>query len=128
MLGEDGDLTVRKIIELFNNDEKRGVEEIIKLKEIGLINYDRTTMDEKRRLYTGTRLIWMHKRGDPLPLDPGEVIHDPIADYLYEQQDQFMSHYSDRVCQKCGRTNKRILCINIDCEIIEDDDLIRTIS
>jgi hypothetical protein len=31
----------------------------------------------------------MHIKERPLPLDPGDIIHDPVADFLYEQQDQF---------------------------------------
>jgi hypothetical protein len=65
-------------------------------------------MDEDGGCYPITRLLWMHTKGKPLPLDPGDIIHGPVADYLYEQQDQFNNHYRNQVCQKCGRTSERM--------------------
>jgi hypothetical protein len=58
-----------------------------------------------------------------LPLDPGDTIHGPVADFLYEQQNQFNHHYRTQVCQKCGLTSERMHCVNLDCELVENDDL-----
>ena len=122
-LGEKGKLTAGKILELFGEDQKReGVAEIYKLRDIGLIKFDKTTMDEKRNIYTNTKLIWMHKNGEEMPLDPGETVHDPIDDFMYEQEGQFKTHYRDRICQKCGGKSEVIFCINLDCIVQEDDD------
>ena len=123
-LGEDDNLTVKKILELFgNDDERRAVEEIFKLRDMGLIKFDANTMDEKRGLYTTTKLIWIHNKKAEMPLDPGEVIHDPVADYMYEQEGQFLKHYTDNICQKCGKKSSDIRCINLDCDVSQDDNL-----
>jgi hypothetical protein len=66
--------------------------------------------------------LYSNTKGRSLPLDPGDIIHGPVADYLYEQQDQFNHHYRTQVCQKCGRTSERMHCVNLDCELMEDDD------
>jgi hypothetical protein len=123
-LGEEDNLTVKKILELFGkDDERKAGEEIFKLRDIGLIKFDANTMDKERNLYTTTRLIWIHNNKAEMPWDPGEVIHDPVADYMYEQERQFMKNYTDNICQKCGKKSKDIRCINLDCGVIEDDNL-----
>jgi hypothetical protein len=58
-----------------------------------------------------------------LPLDPGDFIDGPAADFNYEQQDHFNHHCRTMVCQKGGRTSERMHCVNLDCELEENDDL-----
>jgi hypothetical protein len=122
-LGEKGKLTAGKIIELFGEDEKRkGNDEIDRLRIMGLIKFDKNTMDEKRTVYRGTRLIWMHKKGEKMPMDSGEIMHGSLADFMYEREGQFITHYRDCICQKCGIKSKEICCINLECDVSEDDD------
>jgi len=116
-LGEKGELTPGKIINLFGIDEERkAIEEIDKLRDMGLIKFDRTTMDEENNLCENTRLIWVPEKNEELPLDPGDVLHDPISDFIYEQGDQFYEHLNRTICQRCKKKSNTLYCISLGCQ------------
>lgn len=116
--GIKGELTIRKVLELFGSDnEKKSYEEIGKIIQIGLVKIDKETSDEEGNLYENTRLLWIYDNDKNLPKDPGDVIHNPVANYLYEKQDQFIDCHLHKICQKCGKKNEDYLIyVGLDCE------------
>ena len=124
-LGRENRLTVKKILDLFGKENKRdAVDEIEKLIEMKLVERDKKTTDDKRNIYENSRLIWKHKKGDALPFDLGEVIHDPVADFMYETEDHFYLHFYKKQCQRCGKNIKHEdpCCSSLKCDIDFDED------
>ena len=122
-MGEKGKLTIGKMYQIFGEgEEKKAIDEICRLRLIDLIIPDKATMDEKGMPYEETKLLWLPKKGDEMPLDPGPLIHDPVADFMSEQQVQFISNFKNCVCQRCGEKNEEIFCINLECDMKEDKE------
>jgi len=122
--GLKGKLTIRKLYELFDaspsvalsrqSPEEKAIEEIKKLKFMGLVKIEEV-VDEKGNLLDTTRLLWVPHKDDVLPLDPGDVVHDHIADALYEAAHQFLHCHLNKICQKCGKKIDYWVYVGLDC-------------
>jgi len=124
-LGEKNKLTVGSIIDLFQPDEIiRVQDEINRLHEMRLVKYDKETVNDDGSIKRNTRLIWIPKKGEIMPLDIGEVIHGPVADFIYEKENQFYLHFHQQKCQLCEEKIKDddIRCISLHCEVNFDED------
>jgi len=98
-----------------------------KLEVIGLVKYDKDTMEDNK-IYKHTKLIWLHKKGDCMPSDPGDVLHTPITDLMYERSDQFMDHFYKHTCQRCDKKSDNIKIISLDCDYDYEEDEIYWIT
>ena len=120
-LGETNKLTVKKILDLFGRENVRDArDELWKLFKMKLIKWDEKTLDEEGNIYENSRLIWIHKEGDKLPLDPGEIIHDHIADFMYEQAGQVLECCRKSICQQCNKKAEHLYNVSLNC--YEDDE------